>query len=250
VYKTILPAHLIHNFYVHVIPAGLGEVSFPILLKKEITTEASVSALVILRLGLLSVTVLFLFVSVMVLFGWTSLFQFELYQLIPILFAILILFLLVKFRKNLFQKIERIKIFKKFTVYIRSVLLTIKNDLVRMKNYLFLAKVLIYMIMSFVSILLFYLVIMKGISIELSFFQVVFISSIGIVFMILPIKSIGGFGTTEGSWALGMMLLGYGKEIAIQSGFVVHIYALVNVFLFFLLGVSFKYFLLRNKTTS
>ena len=106
------------------------------------------------------------------------------------------------------------------------------------------------MVLSFVSILLFYLVIMRGISIELSFFQVIFISSIGIVFMILPIKSIGGFGTTEGSWALGMMLLGYGKEAAIESGFVVHIYALINVFLLFLLGISFKYFFFRNKTTS
>ena len=61
-------------------------------------------------------------------------------------------------------------------------------------------------------------------------------------FLILPIKSIGGFGTTEGSWAIGLILLGITKKSAIQAGFVIHIFALINVIFLFLIGIIYVYF--------
>jgi len=81
----------------------------------------------------------------------------------------------------------------------------------------------------------------------LNFWQAIFISSIGIAFLILPIKSIGGFGTSEGSWAIGMVLLGFNKTTGIQTGFVTHFFALMNVILLFLFGLVI--FFLKKYTS-
>ena len=83
--------------------------------------------------------------------------------------------------------------------------------------------------------------------IYLNLLQIVFISSIGIAFIIIPIRSIGGFGTTEGIWTIGMLLLGFDKEIAIQSGFTVHLIVLFNVLIFFLIGLLFKYLINKSR---
>ena len=85
--------------------------------------------------------------------------------------------------------------------------------------------------------------IFNSIDINLDIWDCLFLSSIAIAILILPIRSFGGFGTSEGAWALGMIILGYNEEVGIQSGFVIHIVVLINVTLLFLMGIVLRIFL-------
>jgi uncharacterized protein (TIRG00374 family) len=59
-------------------------------------------------------------------------------------------------------------------------------------------------------------------------------STFSLLTTILPIQGIGGFGTMEGGWTIGFMLFGMSKDLAIISGFGVHI---ITIFYFLVLGV-------------
>ncbi|RCV65847.1 hypothetical protein C5S53_01715, partial [Methanophagales archaeon] len=50
---------------------------------------------------------------------------------------------------------------------------------------------------------------------------------------VLPIQTIGGFGIIEGGWALGFMVMGVPKELAISSSFCFHV-----ILLFFTLVIG------------
>lgn len=83
--------------------------------------------------------------------------------------------------------------------------------------------------------------------IELNFLEVLFVMSINVAFLVLPVKSIGGFGTTEGAWALGLMVIGVAKETAIGAGFAIHILALLNVVLLFVVGFLWQSLAKKKK---
>jgi uncharacterized membrane protein YbhN (UPF0104 family) len=59
-------------------------------------------------------------------------------------------------------------------------------------------------------------------------------STFSLLTTILPFQGIGGFGTMEGGWTIGFMLFGMSKDLAIISGFGVHI---ITIFYFLVLGV-------------
>jgi uncharacterized protein (TIRG00374 family) len=61
---------------------------------------------------------------------------------------------------------------------------------------------------------------------------------LGITFLVftttLPIQSLGGFGTFEGGWTIGFVAVGVPMDLAISSGFIVHI---IGYTYFLLLGI-------------
>jgi len=246
-FVELFSAHLIHNFYLHIIPANLGELSFPLLLKNKLKTEESLSMLFISRFVSMIVTVLLFFLSLFFVFQWKNSFVFniQLYSVI-ILFLSLIGFFVFRFRTKIVALLSRNSFVKRIIAKIISLIESVKNDILKFKHISF---ALIYMItisISILSVSVFYLFLLLGMGMEITFFQVVFVSSIGVAFVLLPIKSIGGFGTTEGAWTVGLMLIGLSKEISITAGFVVHIYALINVLIIFCIGIIINY-LIKNK---
>jgi len=65
--------------------------------------------------------------------------------------------------------------------------------------------------------------------IDMTFWIVLFASTFALVTTILPVQGIGGFGTIESGWAIGFISAGLSKEVAISSGFVVHIITILYV---------------------
>ncbi len=49
---------------------------------------------------------------------------------------------------------------------------------------------------------------------------------------VLPISTIGNFGTQEAGWATGLMLLGYTRQAAIASGFAAHLLTIAYMLIF------------------
>jgi len=244
-FTSLLSTHFIHNLYSHLIPASLGELSFPFLLKKKISMVKSFSALLILRLITTGLSILLFVVSLFFLFEIFEHIQFQLKNPIIFLFLFLIMGLGVfvfRFRKNALEFLTKIRYLKKLQNKILNVLKEIKNEIQKLRSPIFLMKVIALAFFSIMGIVLFYIIILKGLHIYLNVFQVIFVSSIGLFFLVLPVKGVGGFGTTEGSWAIGLILLGVTKKSAIEAGFAIHIYALMNVLFLFFIGIIIRYF--------
>jgi len=241
-FSELLFAHFVHNFYLHMIPANLGELSFPILLKGKLKTEESLSMLFISRFISMIATVLLFLLSLFFVFQWKNSFVLNI-QLYSIILAVIVIFvfILYYFRTKLISFFSRNSLLKRMISKIISLLESVKNDILKFKSIRFSVMYVLSIVVSLLSVSYFYLFILKGMGIETTIFQVIFVSSIGIAFVLLPIKSIGGFGTTEGAWTVGLMLLGFTKELSITAGFVVHLYALINVFIFFFIGLIFRY---------
>jgi len=79
---------------------------------------------------------------------------------------------------------------------------------------------------------------------DLMMWVVILGSTFSIISTLLPIQGIGGFGTSEIAWALAFITLGLSKEVAISSGFGIHILIVV----YFLILGSFGIFIIKlNK---
>lgn len=63
----------------------------------------------------------------------------------------------------------------------------------------------------------------KGMSFEISYLQLIIANAVASLSNILPINSIGSFGTLELGWAGALMFYDVPREIAISSGFSFHI---------------------------
>ena len=252
-FNYLLQIHFIQNFYVHIIPASLGEFSFPLLLKKRIDMTKSFSVLVISRIISLAL-ILFLFLtSGIYLFNFLKIIDLKsnIYTLLNysgLILLIVVLFIIftIKSKINIQKIIINNKILNKINSKFIKIHTKIKSEMFQLKNVGFIVKIIFYSLLALLCSMTFSIILLKGINIELNIFQVIFVSSIGVAFLILPIKSIGGFGTTEGSWAIGLMLFGISKQTALQAGFVVHIFALINVVFFFLIGIIFNTINNRN----
>ena len=64
---------------------------------------------------------------------------------------------------------------------------------------------------------------LRGFGIGISFLQMIFGSTVGVIANALPISGIGNWGTLEAGWAAGFLMVGLPKEKAIATGFGIHI---------------------------
>lgn len=234
----LLRIHFIHNFYVHVVPASLGEFSFPLLLKKSVPMKKSLAVLLVSRLAIMFLTVILFVVSVWFALDIQQFFDFQFKAIYLVLAGGIAAVLLVwLFRKQLLGILRKNQFTARFTEKIVQMWHEIVSEVHKLRNPLFTSVIFLLSLGSILSVSLFYLLILKGLDIQLSLFEIIFVSSIGMAFIVLPIKSIGGFGTTEGAWTLGLLILSVSKTAAIQSGFAIHIYALLNVVVLFVVGL-------------
>lgn len=243
-YKQLLLAHFIHNFYSHLLPASLGELSFPLLLKKSIPTSKTLSVLLITRMLILIVSFFLFLISVYFIFPdiirSASEYFLNVSGIIIFLTVVTFIGVLYHMRNKISSYLSKKKFFGKFYSSMLKLFQTLKTESYKLRNRFFASKLLLLTFAGNISIIIYYFFILKGLNIDLSILEIIFISSIGIVFLIIPIKSIAGFGTTEGSWVVGMLVLGYSKEIGVLSGFATHIIALTNVTILFVIGYLFR----------
>lgn len=83
-------------------------------------------------------------------------------------------------------------------------------------------------------------VLVIAMSINLPIGIVLLASTFSLLTSILPIQGFGGFGTMEGSWTIGFMLFGVSRDLAISSGFGVHIVTILYFLILGLIGLAFN----------
>lgn len=240
-FDYLLNSHLIHNFYLNIIPASIGEFSLPILLNKFVSKSRSFSVLLFTRfVNILIILVLFA-ISISIIFRGSASVSLNYTEITMGLIALIIIAGIgyIFFRSSLSRKGIIGKIRVKVVTLIQHLKSVVQNDL----NF---SRLLMIIIVTFIYLLLlalFYHVILLRLNLSLNLMELFFIMTIQVAILVLPIKSFGGFGTTEGSWMLGMMALGIEKKVALETGFTIHIIALFSAFIFFIIGLLGKKFL-------
>lgn len=88
------------------------------------------------------------------------------------------------------------------------------------------------------GVFLFYGVLARGFGLpeSVGLAEAAFGSSLAVVTNLLPINALAGFGTQEAGWAFGFGLLGIDRDLALSTGFGVHLVQLADVVLLGFLG--------------
>jgi uncharacterized membrane protein YbhN (UPF0104 family) len=238
-FRYLLVSHLIHNFYLNILPVNMGELSLPLMLSRFVSKTRSFSVLLITRLvGVLVMLALFL-TSVFYVFHGFSQLDLNFSRIVTgiiVLTAIPgMLFLLWK--SNLTKLPLMKKLIDKLTGLKNSIVYSFQHELTFAK-----AIYLILITLAYTTFLaLFFQLILTRLSISVSIIEMFFIMSLHLAVLILPIKSFAGIGTTEGVWMLGMVALGIGSKVALESGVVIHIISLFSATVFFLIGLAARH---------
>ena len=212
----------VHTFFNNVFPFRSGEASFPLILKKLFGVELSISsgALLFARLlDLASLSLLFLLSTLVVAAGRREL------LLIPLL-ALTVISLLIFVALKLLKALRN-----RFTVI--GALFYFFNQFISFKK---LSLIALYSLLTWLFKFVSFYFILKAGGVGLDFFQTVFVSTFGEITTVLPVHSIGGFGTYEAGLVGGFKLLGIKTSYALTVAFYFHLILLFMSALLALLG--------------
>jgi uncharacterized protein (TIRG00374 family) len=233
-----------------VLPSKLGELSYPYLLNKisgMSVTEGMASLIASRVYDFFIFLMIFLFASI----GFQSFFK------IHFLFVILLSVFLIGLTLLLFFYMSNLlRLFSNFIVrisqrigtksskpfqWIQRKIHEIAEDFYAIKARRTYFPVTVISLLSWITIYWIFYAFLRGFGIEVSFFKVVFGSTIAVLANALPISGIGNWGTLEVGWAAGFLMVGLSKEKAISTGFGVHIVIfVVCVVMAFICWVSLK----------
>lgn len=260
--KDLFNVVCVHNMMNNLLPARTGELSYIYLLNKVHgrSVGEGIATLVIARLFDFTVIAgIFICAALMSQFilsnpkGYIIWFA----TITLVLCISLLIILLKKDKTNFLTHIERIFCYNHMDEKtLRSrILCKIKEtsdafDAMETSDPLFYFKIAITSIGLWGSLYGFYYWIALAMNLDVNFIPAVFASSFAVFTTVLPIQGIGGFGTMEGGWAVGFILVGVPPTDAIASGFGFHIIMLVYTVIFGVYGLLFlKYRSLKEKRT-
>lgn len=235
----------IHNMLLNIFPFRAGEVSYPYLLKKikNISLGKGVSSLGMARLfDIIIISVLFFIALLGIQSLYIATFKITTAVLVLLFLAALILitlrfysqklvnFIKYTIKKTTLDRFRPIQLIESKIEEIISGFNIIKST--RTIIFTLLLSVLIWLSLYSVNYML-----IKAVGIELSIWEVLFVSTLFISVAMFPI-SVAGLGTSEATWAVIMMSFGVASEKAISTGFTVHVLLLIYIILLGIYGFN------------
>lgn len=220
----------VHNMANSILPARVGEISYPYLIKKihNVPAGEGAASLVVVRV--------FDFITISLIFIISAMFVRDLPEVISkaiwiiagvTIFMVLILIGLANFGKSFMDVVTKIiNIIGVGRNKMIKYLLQKTNETVQSFNMVNSKQVMWIFILSmliwFCNYSMGYIII-KEMGIRIPIFDILIGFTFSVFASILPIRGIGGFGTSEGVWTIVFMSLGVPKQLAITSGFGYHI---------------------------
>ena len=242
--KDMFSIVCVHTMTNEILPAKTGEISYIYLLKKlhGIKTGDGVASLVVARVfDAIMVSLIFVF-SAMLISNLPDII-YGIIWFVSAFAALAVLVLVVfirsgqKFTRGFRKLVEGIGIsrFGKVQYLLRKIDETAQSfNEIGLKSILW--KVTISSIILWTFYYLTFYFIIQSFGVNLSFFDTVIICSFSNLVLLLPITVFAGFGTTEGSIAVLMVLFGIGWGAAIATAFGIHIVSIIYLALFGVFG--------------
>jgi glycosyltransferase 2 family protein len=221
-----------------VLPMKLGELSYVYLMRKQESASISygLSSLIVIRLiDMLTISLLFVVITLIIhpAINLSIYFQSVTWFMALLLVIIFGLLVLSAFKRANLQFLQHIPLVERLPL-LKKLAIGADNFLTNLKQYTILEYIEwtgIASIEWMINYFIFY-VIMLGLGLAPTFFDVVVSITFASLASVLPINSIGNFGTQEAGWATALILLGYPKEVAIASGFATHLLTLAYMLFF------------------
>ena len=242
--KDIFSIVCIHNMVNNLLPARTGELSYVYLLKKRHNKTAGVGAATLITARLFDMITILMLLFLSTLFVSTH-FDMKVearWITVALMVGIMLAMLVIIYQGHV------------FVISLRRIADHLRMDKVPFIDYIFrkmnettesfsdmrrgtfvwsaLVSILIWIALYSMN---YTLIIAMGI--DMTFWTVLFASSFAIITTILPVQGIGGFGTMEGGWTIGLMAMGVTKGIAISSGFSYHIIVLFYIGILGCIGI-------------
>lgn len=240
-FKDLFSIVSVHNMLNNILPARSGELSYIYLVKRtnDISIDRGIATLMIARIfDFIAISLLVIISAIVVKDLPVIISNALIIVLILLMFVIILLISLILYRESGIALIEKIatKLNLNKIRIINSLITkgeeTIKNfGILKSKKislFVFLHSLVIWLFLYLISYILY-----NEMGIELSFWEIIFCSTLALFTFILPIQSIGGFGTQEGAYAIAFIAVGIPKELAITSAFSLHI---ISYIYFLILG--------------
>ena len=212
----------VHTFFNNILPFRSGEASFPIILKKLFNIDGVISsaALVVVRLfDLLSLSIIFTLVTLGVAVEDRRFLAVSLFLSGTILLIMVAGFKFLKILKKRFS--------------FASTLFFFFSEFKSVKNF---GLVFLYSLLSWLTKFAAFYFVMKAGSLKFNFFQTTFAATFGELTTVLPLHSIGGFGTYEAGLVGGFALLGFKGGYALTVAFYFHLLLLLMSGILALIG--------------
>lgn len=237
----------VHNFMLRALPSKLGETVYVILMRaRGVPGTEAVAALVVARLYDTAAAILFFLASIVITGAQlhTSMTaNLAAGVLVIALCAALVLrgSLMVRVAHGVAQRLaERAGTPRWLLGHgVRRRLVRLETHLagfqsLRHAPLLFLSTVAIWV----PSYLMFYWL-LQSFGTPYGFWGTVFASTLSTVATLLPVGTIGNFGTTEAGWTMGLMVLGATRDEALATGFSTHLIGFALAGLLGLAGLAF-----------
>ena len=233
----------VHNMVNSILPARTGELSYIYLLKKlhNKNTGEGIATLFVARVfDIISISLLF-GVSALMIRDLPEIFTPVVFLIVFILTLIVIFLIMLLYFGNAFLNLVRM-FFRRFELEEKQIVKymlrkgkeTVDSFEIIKTNGRFIETITVS-IGIWLSLYLLNYTLVIAMGINLDFFTIVLASTFAVFTTVLPIQGVGGFGTIEGGWAIGFVAAGLTKEVAISSGFGVHI---ITIFYLLILGMS------------
>lgn len=248
-FVQLLNSHLIHNFYLQILPANLGELSLPLLLASYAPRSKSLSTLFVARAYTTMVVLMLFLVSLLSLHGTAYKLTFDPRKSVYIVGCAIILGLTLALFAIPKLKHSNNRIINYGWLKLNNIFGKIREQLANSLTPIRLIIILISNLIYLFLMACFYQVLLHRLGISVNLMQQFFIMSIQVAMMLLPIKSVGNFGVVEGSWMLGLLVLGFGRSVALETGLIVHLVALLSAAFYFVIGLLLKNTLLKTPNT-
>lgn len=242
-----------HNMMNNLLPARTGEISYIYFLNKTQgrNTGEGVATLIIARfLDFVVIGGIFLCAFEITQHLPETAFQTAIVAFIVMMVSILFINFLLKLdRERIIKKIDQFfRITKVDNTQIAGFIIRKTHETIDSFETLshqdkrFHLKCLLTTLGIWGSVYLFFICITFAMHIEEGFIPLIFACSFAIFTTVLPIQGVAGFGTFEGGWVIGFMLIGVSETLAISSGFAFHLIWLLFTIIFGLWGYIFLKF--------
>lgn len=218
-----------HQFYNHVIPARLGELSLPLLLKQQFQFPLiqSASALVIIRIYDLITLLLACLIAMCIVAGhpeapdWVGKISNTAIATILLLLAFMIslVFALARNRRLPFGIKALAKRWPKAITAIKFIELAWSNIQGPKKQ----LKLFSISVANFALLNVFFFCFMIMAQVEVSYLETLVGSSLANLTQLLPINTLGSLGSLEAGWVAGFTLIGVSAKTALTTGLTMHV---------------------------
>jgi len=236
----------IHFFLSGILPFRSGEFSFVYLINKDGKTHISknISALMLARIMDFFAVVISLIVSLVVVFPEKIK---ELDSIVVSAFAVLFfLFLVVIILLFATEKIG--SVIKFFTrLLIRKQELSEKilqrwrelsDSLLVLKDWKVFGKTLLVSMVSWALLYGITAMFLNSLGYFIDYWPAVFITSFPPIASLIPIGTIGNFGTVEAGWVFGLSALGFGLDLAVALSVALHILTILMQIIFSVISAA------------